>query len=221
MVDRHVNFFALQKACEKPGCPLCTIINERIDRYIDGMLFEHISDRTFRAQYRAAGGFCNRHAEALLSYRDGLAVAILGRDTLQDYLEDFKKKKIRKRKEICPACAEQYRIEKEFLTFIAEADSTKNTKEPVQDENDIPLPEFFVKSQGLCIQHYAKLITFSKKVPKWLKEFQETRFQLLEERTSRFIDFSAWGKQKDFETLSDKDKVVWKELAAALRGEVK
>ena len=105
MVDKHVNFFALQKACEKPGCPLCTIINERIDRYIDGMLFEHISDRTFRAQYRAAGGFCNRHAEALLSYRDGLAVAILGRDTLQDYIADFKKKKIRKRKEICPVCA--------------------------------------------------------------------------------------------------------------------
>ena len=222
MVDKHVNFFALQKACEKPGCPLCTIINERIDRYIDGMLFEHISDRTFRAQYRAAGGFCNRHAEALLSYRDGLAVAILGRDTLQDYLADFKKKKIRKRKEICPACAEQLRIEKEFLTFIAEAEDNKKAEtETAANNEDIPLPEFFVKSDGLCIPHYAKLITYAKKVPKWLKNFQESYFAKLEERTSRFIEFSAWGRQKDFESLSDADKVVWKELAATLRSQVK
>ncbi|MBO4732450.1 MAG: DUF4125 family protein, partial [Spirochaetaceae bacterium] len=83
--DKHVNFFALQKACEKPECPLCTIINERIDRYIDGMLFEHISDRTFRAQYREAGGFCNTHAETLLSYRDDLIAAEKeGRNLLRD-----------------------------------------------------------------------------------------------------------------------------------------
>ncbi|NLK45239.1 MAG: hypothetical protein GX297_01070 [Treponema sp.] len=220
MIDKHVNFFALQKACEKPGCPLCTIINERIDRYIDGMLFEHISDRTFRAQYKAAGGFCNRHSEILLSYRDGLAVAILGRDTLQDYIADFKKHRIRKRKEICPACKEQSRMEKEFLTFIAEAKEANISTNP-QNNEDIPLPIFFVKSQGLCIQHYAKLITFTKKVPKWLKNFQEKRFIDLEERTSRFIDFSAWGRQKDFESLSEADKVVWKELATTLRGEVK
>ena len=35
-------------------------------------------DRGFRARYREAGGFCARHAKSLDSYRDGLAVAILG-----------------------------------------------------------------------------------------------------------------------------------------------
>lgn len=213
-VDKHVNYFALQKACEKDGCPLCSIINERIDRYIDGMLFEHISDRTFRAQYKEAGGFCNTHAEALLSYRDGLAVAILGRGTLQDYLEDFKKKKIRKRKERCPACVERERIEKEFLTFIAEASEEAIDEEP-------SLPSFFTQSDGLCVQHYAQLITFSKKVPKWLSTFQEEKFTKLEQRTAKFIDCSAWGKQADFAALSAEDKVVWKELAASLRGQVK
>lgn len=211
-VDKHVNYFALQKACQKPGCPLCTIIDERIDRYIDGMLFENISDRTFRAQYRAAGGFCNTHVAALLNYRDGLAVAILGRDILQDYLYDFKKKKIRKRKELCPACTERIRMEHEFLTFIAEAkDDDKNEGE------DEPLPEFFTKSSGLCVLHYAQLVKYVKKIPKWLRNFQESKFTALEERTARFIDCSAWGRQKDFEALSPEDKVVWKEIAAALR----
>ncbi|HKL87035.1 MAG TPA: DUF6062 family protein, partial [Treponemataceae bacterium] len=65
--EKHVNWFALEKACEKPGCPLCTIIAERTARYIDNMLFEHVSDRGFRAKYREAGGFCSMHAKNLES----------------------------------------------------------------------------------------------------------------------------------------------------------
>lgn len=216
--DKHVNFFALQKACEKPGCPLCTIVNERIYRYIDGMLFEHISDRVFRAQYREAGGFCKDHARTLLSYRDGLAVAILGQGELSDKLEDFKKRKMRVYKAPCPACAEQDRIETEFLTFLAES-------KKLSAEDAAELEKFFTASDGLCAVHYGKLIQvrrgfFGCRIPKWLSSFQETIFENLLERTNRFIDFSAWGKQKDFASLSDKDKVVWKELAQSLRSSV-
>ncbi len=214
MAEQHVNYFALQKSCEKKGCPLCTIIDERIARYIDGMLFEHISDRTFRAQYRQAGGFCNEHSETLLSYRDGLAVAILGQGTLSDYIEDFKKKKIRKYKEPCPACGEKSRIEKEFLTFIAEV------KDKGMSESDAELVKFFTASSGLCVPHYAKLMYHAKKIPIWLSSFHEEKYKKLLERTNTFIDFSAWGKQKDFANLSDDDKVVWKELAQTLRGVV-
>ena len=216
MAEQHVNYFALEKACENPGCPLCSIIYDRIDRYIDGMLFEHISDRVFRAQYREAGGFCNEHSEILLSYRDGLAVAILGQEILSHYIVDFKKKKLRKYKEPCPACAEKSRIEKEFLTFLAEVDDTNMSGENA--ESDKHLIDFFTKSDGLCVPHYALLTQYVKKMPKWLSSYHENKFEMLLERTNRFIDFSAWGKQKDFASLSDKDKVVWKEIAQALRG---
>ncbi len=212
--EKHVNFFAWQKACEKPGCPLCTIVNERIYRYIDGMLFEHISDRVFRAQYREAGGFCRDHARTLLSYRDGLAVAILGQGELAEKLEDFKKKKMRKYKAPCPACAEQDRIETEFLTFLVE--SCK-----LSPEDDAELQRIFTSSEGMCAAHYGRLVQLrGRKIPRWLSDFQENIFSLLLERTGRFIDFSAWGKQKDFASLSDKDKVVWKELAQSLRSSV-
>ena len=126
--DKHVNFFALQKTCEKPGCPICNIVNERITRYIDGMLFEHISDRTFRAQYREAGGFCKSHSKTLLTYRDGLAVAILGQGELAEKIEDFGKKKMRKYKSPCPACFEQKRIEEDFLLFTGSLEPRKNLK---------------------------------------------------------------------------------------------
>lgn len=209
--EKHVNYFALEKACEKEGCPVCTIISDRVERYIDGMLFEHVSDRTFRAQFRTAGGFCSMHSRNLDSFRDGLAVAILSRDILEDALTDFKKKKMRKREAKCPVCMEKERIEREFLTFIA------------HEGQDAEFQRFFTASSGLCVPHYSLLVTLvcSKpfgKIPQWLSNFQETYFSRLLERVGNFIEFSAWGRQNDFKNLSEKDKIVWKEAAAALRG---
>ena len=205
MTERHVNWFALEKACARPGCPLCTIVADRSARYIDNMLFEHVSDRGFRAQYREAGGFCPTHVKNLDSYRDGLAVAILGVDILTDALPALRKRKATKPAGACPACAETERVNREFLGFLA-------------GTSDEDFTRFFTASAGLCLPHYRKLLSTVKKVPDWLVRFQEEKFDLLLKRASAFVEFSAWGRQKDFDGLSDADKVVWKELALALRG---
>lgn len=208
---KHVNFFALEKACKEKGCPFCNLINERIYRYIDGMLFEHVSDIPFRRAYRAAGGFCDRHGKILLHYRDGLAVAILGQNILSDYIEAFKKKKVPKFKACCPACIEQEKIEKDFSSFLSENHKHKETQEQ--------LTAYFTASDGLCVPHYAKLLSLFNP-PTWLKEFQEALFSSLNERALRFIDYSAWGNQDKFESLSREDQTVWQELARVLRGSV-
>jgi hypothetical protein len=205
--EKHVNHFAMQKACEKPGCPLCTIVNERIERYIDNLLFEHISDRKFRAEYRASGGFCREHSHALLNFRDGLAVDILGMGTLEDYITDFKKHKIRKYKGTCPGCSQKEQIEKDFISYLTDKHEKNMSEE---------LETFFTRSDGLCVKHYAKLVTQSRNIPEWLEKFQLEKFTLLLERAQKFYQFSAWGRQKDFATLSEADKVVWKELAKTL-----
>lgn len=203
--EKHVNWFALEKACAKPGCPLCTIVAERIERYIDNMLFEHVSDRGFRAIYREAGGFCPSHARHLDSFRDGLAVAILGVDILSDILPVLKKQKIRKYKGVCPACAETKRMEHQFLGFIAET-------------NDPSFTSFFTASDGLCMPHYRKMVSIVRRLPGWLEEFQLSHFDSLLERSRAFVEYSAWGRQEDFKQLSDRDKIIWKELAKTLRG---
>jgi hypothetical protein len=209
-VDRHINFFELRKACAAPGCPLCRIVDSRAGRYIDNMLFEHVSDRGFRAAFRATGGFCNFHARSLESFRDGLAVAILDRDVLEDELAAFKARKKRKLKGSCPVCEERERIENEYLSFLLEADGES------PDERE--LREAFTASSGLCVPHYGKLLQTGGRVPFWLREFHESRFEALLRRTSRFIELSAYGRQDEFAGLSPGDKVVWKELAATLRG---
>jgi hypothetical protein len=209
-VDRHINFFELQKVCEKSGCPVCRLVGDRAERYMDNLLFEHVSDRGFRAAHRAAGGFCDYHSRNLAAFRDGLAVAILGRDILEDRIASFKKRKPWKPKDPCPVCVERGRIEREYLTFLAESGGEG------ADERELRFA--FEKSEGLCAPHYATLLAVAKRVPRWLTDFQERKFDTLMERTLQFIELSAYGRQAEFAKLSEADQLVWKELAIALRG---
>jgi hypothetical protein len=209
-VDRHINFFELQDACEKPGCPLCRIVGDRAERYIDNMLFEHVSDRSFRKAHRLAGGFCEHHSRNLVSFRDGLAVAIMGRDILEDRITSFKTRKPWKPKERCPICVERDRIEVEYLGFIAQAGGGSS------DERDLQWA--FIASEGLCAPHYGKLLERYKKIPRWIIAFHEHKFEKLIKRVNQFIELSAYGRQEEFRGLSEKDQLVWKELAVELRG---
>jgi hypothetical protein len=209
-VDKHINFFELEKASEKPGCPLCGIIADRAERYLDNMLFEHVSDRKFRAAHRLAGGFCAGHSRNLESFRDGLAVAILGRDILEERLDSFKSRKPWRRKERCPVCAERDRIEIEYLGFLAGAGG--------ESAEERELRRVFTRSEGLCAPHYGRLLSSWKRIPPWIIEFHDRKFTGLKERIDRFIELSAYGRQEEFRVLQERDKVVWKELALALRG---
>jgi hypothetical protein len=219
-MDKHINFFELQKAAKNPGCPLCRIVAIRAERYIDNMLFEHVSDRGFRARYRAAGGFCDFHSRGLEAFRDGLAVAILGRDILEDRIDSFKKRKPWRPKSPCPVCEERDRIEEEYLSFLAGTGGKDGDSRVTEEEMEFRAA--FTASDGLCAPHYARLLVTPKgkprSVPAWLKDFQETKFNELLARVGRFIEFSAYGRQEEFAALSEKDQLVWKELALSLRG---
>jgi len=211
-IEKHINFFELQKACEKPGCPLCTIVSDRAHRYIDNTLFEHITNRGFRALFRAAGGFCSFHSRGLMSFRDGLAVAILSRDILEDRIKCFEKKQPWRPKGKCPVCIEREKIEEEYLDFLCNSGGNSS------EEQELRI--FFTNSDGLCAPHYAGLLHTprgsKRNVPAWIKNFQEYKFKELKKRLDVFIELSAYGRQKEFAALNEKDQVVWKEAAACL-----
>ena len=211
-IEKHINFFELDKASQKPGCHLCTIISDRAHRYIDNTLFEHITNRSFRALFRAAGGFCSFHSRSLLSFRDGLAVAILSRDIVEDRINCFEKRLPWRPKGRCPVCVEREKIENEYLDFLASSGGNSSEEQELQN--------FFTNSDGLCAPHYADLLITPKgakrNVPAWIKNFQEEKFKNLKKRLDQFIELSAFGRQKEFAALSDKDKMVWKEAAACL-----
>jgi hypothetical protein len=147
-----------------------------------------------------------------VSFRDGLAVAILSQDILEDRIEAFEKTKPWQPKGKCPVCVEKEHIEQEYLDFLASSGGAS----PQENE----LREFFTASDGLCAPHYAALLFTpngkKRSVPKWIREFQETKFRELLKRLGAFIELSAYGRQAEFAALSERDQVVWKEAAACL-----
>jgi hypothetical protein len=211
-IEKHINFFELQKACEKPGCPLCRIVSDRANKYIDNTLFEHVANRGFRAVYRAAGGFCSFHSRNLVSFRDGLAVAILSRDILEDRIISFENKTKWNPKGRCPVCIERDNIENEYIDFLRNAGGNSPEERELRD--------FFTASDGLCAPHYHDFLFKNKKmgktIPAWLKKFQEQKYKELMVRVEKFIELSAYGRQKEFAELSERDQVVWKEAAACI-----
>jgi len=86
-IDRHMPFFRLLDAAREPGCLLCRLISTHTRRHIESVLYESVNDVGFRDGWRAARGFCHRHAWILAEFKDALGTAILYEDVINHYGE--------------------------------------------------------------------------------------------------------------------------------------
>ncbi|MGQ9626737.1 MAG: DUF6062 family protein [Anaerolineae bacterium] len=84
-MGKHIPYFELMEAMGQPGCPICRLASKAVVRYLDGMLYEQVSNPDVRRQVRSARGFCPRHAWQL-RHQQGVAlqIAILYQDVIQD-----------------------------------------------------------------------------------------------------------------------------------------
>jgi hypothetical protein len=134
----------------------------------------------------------------------------MGRDILEDRISSFKKRKPWRPKERCPICLERERIEVEYLGFLAGSGGESGEEKELR--------RAFTGSQGLCAPHYGQLLELYRKVPDWIIEIHQRKYDELKRRVDNFIEFSAYGRQEEFRALSEKDQLVWRELALELRG---
>jgi hypothetical protein len=74
----------LQAAYASAACPICTLLTKSERRYIDITLYEHVTDTTWRAEVRAARGFCTLHTERVLTIgRSALGASLVAGDILK------------------------------------------------------------------------------------------------------------------------------------------
>jgi hypothetical protein len=73
----------LHAAYAVSGCPICGLLNRSERRYIDMTLYEHVTDVKWRAEVRAARGFCTLHTTHVLEVgRSALGVSLVATDLL-------------------------------------------------------------------------------------------------------------------------------------------
>jgi hypothetical protein len=84
-------FNDLLDACRQPDCPVCRLVNQAVERYLDNLFYENVNDGDLRAQLRSSLGFCHEHAWLALKpgIGEALGVAIIYHDVLTNILRNF------------------------------------------------------------------------------------------------------------------------------------
>lgn len=83
-MSRHISFHEVKGALAQEGCPICRLTAEVVERHLDFMLWERVTDPDLRREVRQARGFCREHTWALVRAGASLGIAILLQDVLQD-----------------------------------------------------------------------------------------------------------------------------------------
>jgi hypothetical protein len=80
----------LHAAYTATGCPICGMLKRSERRYIDATLYEHVTDVRWRAEVRAARGFCALHTQHVLDVgRSALGVSLVAADILKTLRESL------------------------------------------------------------------------------------------------------------------------------------
>jgi hypothetical protein len=75
-------YFNLLDAFEIEGCPVCRLVEDAVERYIDGVSYEFVGDLEIRDRLRSSLGFCNHHAYQWLASSQVLGTAQIYADVL-------------------------------------------------------------------------------------------------------------------------------------------
>jgi hypothetical protein len=169
-------YYDLLETSTSPGCPVCKVVLNLLDRYLDSMFYESVNDVPNRELLRKSMGFCNQHAWRLHDGKAGnaLGIAIIYHDIITNLLRRLpeveaengqkKVKSILNRftkqsgdssktavldlssKEDCPACKHSQHLSRLTTTILLIY---------LQDER---LKPAFEASEGLCIPHLKQAI---------------------------------------------------------------
>jgi hypothetical protein len=83
--------FNLMEACRAPGCPVCRLEQQSVERYLDNQFYENVNSPKWRDQLRASLGFCHEHAWLAVEKRlgDALGHSIIYRDIVNSILHQW------------------------------------------------------------------------------------------------------------------------------------
>ena len=161
-----------EKAGEDCECPLCEIRKKVEEQFLHEFLNDAVMEETTRAKVNAKG-FCSRHFDMLFSRQNKLSVALqIGTrvDTLMNSLKELNsvgqaKKQadfIKKSSSTCIICDLTEESMVKYYKTIAQMFS----KEKIFRGE-------FLKSKGFCLEHYSKLLQYSKEATFFTKDYIE------------------------------------------------
>ncbi|HEY3268909.1 MAG TPA: DUF6062 family protein [Armatimonadota bacterium] len=123
MEDKQATEQIVLEALTGEGCAVCRLNRSALERWIDSLLREGITDVKARLGFRTAGGLCGEHGRLLEERGNPLSVAILMRDLLTEAPPADSPREVR-----CAACEFLSETEARYVAALArvlEADANR------------------------------------------------------------------------------------------------
>jgi hypothetical protein len=209
------SIFELRLACQKPGCPVCFLVQRAGARYIESIFSESLLDPEVRQKLVVSRGFCYNHTwlSIHLKLSDALGQAILFKDLVSDIQNKLSNHANQNDSQFistlettksCPACQIENETEERVVHSLKDA-----LKDPI-----------FIKdlsqSEGLCIPHLTVLLPkLDKKRKTMIIDLQKSRLQKIELELAEFIRKSDY---RFHDEIIGKEGDSYKRAADLLRG---
>jgi len=200
--------FNLLEACREPGCPICRLEQQSVERYLDNQFYENVNSPKWRDGLRASFGFCHEHAWLGVNQRlgDALGYSIIYRDLVNSILNQLEGDSGSSRNRIasvidvlmprkqCPACEQRDHARQMYLAVFVEELGTVDMIEALQ------------ASEGLCLLHFRLALERVKNpsTAEGLLSIQRDKLEKLRTELEEFIrknDYQAiregFGKEGD------------------------
>jgi hypothetical protein len=202
LMAQSAGYYNLRQALAEPGCPVCRILTQAADSFVDSLLYELVNDVEMRRELRRLLGVCREHARLLIRPGASLGVSIISKDLLDHLLQlttagkfeaasSFSFLKLRAKatataqvvatlepQSACPICVYVDKTEAHYLADLL-------TYLPGPDG----LATLFPTSDGLCLPHFRLALAQVSQAATFalLVEVQATIWQRLSGELAEFI----------------------------------
>ena len=89
-MEKHTAYYELLKQLTQAACPICALATRRTRAYLERYLEEGVVHEDTWDGLVASGAWCGRHAHAIKSFEDGLAVALFYGHMLKKKIANLK-----------------------------------------------------------------------------------------------------------------------------------
>ena len=194
--SRHMTYHDVKEALAEPGCAVCRLASNAVDRYLRGLLHESVNDPGVRERLRASRGFCREHSWQLQHRGDPLSISILWQDILSLDIgdgSDCRAGESRRRRPSCPACEIAAAAEKRYLETLLEHMDAGGLREDYEASGGLCLPHLrtALKQSTGAVRRFL-LASESGKLGRLCGELGE----IIRKNDYRFLE-EPWGSEKD------------------------
>jgi hypothetical protein len=205
-MKKHILYYEFLDALNSGECPICFLVRVKREKYFEHIIGEQVNDIGFRKKLRDNHGFCNYHAYKFLSYKKPLASAIIYKDLFDTEISFLKKGKFPHPPKKCIVCDIEKEAEKSAIQLINKY------------KNDSDFKNTFLKSKGLCMPHYKKVMLEVNSMPKWFIDFHLERYEKISKILYRFIDSENFSLRDKRPVLTKEEELIWKEAIKTFTG---